>query len=458
MSERETDEGLQFHVEDLREPATEGERRPGSRPLPDLPHLARSPRDRLVRRAAAVVTLALVVVVALAGIPAVRQGALDLLHPPAPNTAGSAGAESNAFFFVPSPPGVDVLLDGHALSRQPLVGDPHPLVLSRGHHTLTWRSSRLPFQPLSCVVSIPANPAGDTCPLAPAPSGPGTRASPGSAAGSVVTLHPSLARASDALLANTLRPEGAGLLTAVWDALDAVQYDSVVQSGEHYALDAPTPRIVTATEPLRATLSYTPNSLYDEPCTVASGILPCRFPDQDCSLLCTVSAPLAAQAGYPGEWIVGAGVHSAWTYTALDGRVVAQNVSDPIGVRLVLLRIAWDGSKWHVTPLAGHIASLPASDDAACDAALILMTGTTWAFMVTDPPPGASLEVASGAAPGDGCVLVVAHHGTPPPTFLERYGVLLTVNGQAVNAQDELPMANAEEQALARQLMAPLQL
>jgi len=55
-------------------------------------------------------------------------------------------------------------------------------------------------------------------------------------------------------------------------------------------------------------------------------------------------------------------------------------------------------------------------------------------------------------------VVVVVHHGAPPPVFLQRFGVLLTVNHQAINPQDGLPMASAAEQRLAQQLMAQLRL
>lgn len=76
--------------------------------------------------------------------------------------------------------------------------------------------------------------------------------------------------------------------------------------------------------------------------------------------------------------------------------------------------------------------------------------------MLTDPQLGAQLAVASGATPVDGCVVVVRNYGTPAPIFLERFGVLLTVNDSARNPVDILPMANADEQRIAQQLIAQL--
>ena len=66
--------------------------------------------------------------------------------------------------------------------------------------------------------------------------------------------------------------------------------------------------------------------------------------------------------------------------------------------------------------------------------------------------------MAWGASPADGCVVVVVNYGTPPPSFLVRFGVLLAVNDQAINAPDALPMANGAEQRLAQHLMSLLRI
>lgn len=198
-----------------------------------------------------------------------------------------------------------------------------------------------------------------------------------------------------------------------------------------------------------------------EPCAIGLlGVLPCRFPYQDCSQICTLSASLASSVGNREDWIAGIGVRATWTYTTQNGRVVGQNIEHSVNiqnVQLAILRISWDGTQWRVVPIFGHNPALPASDDAACDDALFQLSNTTWSFIVTNPPPEASLAVASGATPADGCVVVVRNHGTPAPVFLERFGVLLTVNDQARNPTDNLPMANAAEQRIAQQLMTQLQ-
>src|SRR5262249_12945917 len=134
---------------------------------------------------------------------------------------------------------------------------------------------------------------------------------------------------------------------------------------------------------------------------------------------------------------------------------------------LVVLRISWGGMSMgkgtgcQVAPLVGHTDALPDTDAAVCDTPLAQLRGTTWGFLLSEPPSGARLAMAAGAAPGEaaeGCVLVVVGHGTPPPVFLGRCGVLLTVNEAARTPEDGLPAANGAEQQLACDLMSQLQL
>lgn len=72
-----------------------------------------------------------------------------------------------------------------------------------------------------------------------------------------------------------------------------------------------------------------------------------------------------------------------------------------------------------------------------------------------NPPPGAAALFASDATPTDGCVAVL-DQGGQPAVFLERFGVLLTVNDTAVNPTDNLPAADITERQLADRLTAPL--
>jgi hypothetical protein len=78
--------------------------------------------------------------------------------------------------------------------------------------------------------------------------------------------------------------------------------------------------------------------------------------------------------------------------------------------------------------------------------------------MLTNPPPGSTAQFASDATPADGCIVVLDQQrgDGSPAVFLERFGVLLTVNDVAVNPYDNFPVADAGERQLAAQLEALL--
>ncbi|HLJ79965.1 MAG TPA: hypothetical protein VKT52_00680, partial [Ktedonobacterales bacterium] len=151
-------------------------------------------------------------------------------------------------------------------------------------------------------------------------------------------------------------------------------------------------------------------------------------------------------------------VHASWTYTTLDGHMVALGLGEAFGMQLAVLRVTWDGVEWHVTPILGTTPGLPATDDLVCDPARFwLGDNSTWSFMMSDPPPGAQAQYISDSIPTDGCLAVLNQHppDAPSAVFLEHCGVLLAVNAEAENGGSAgLPMANAAERQLAQQLAA----
>jgi hypothetical protein len=250
------------------------------------------------------------------------------------------------------------------------------------------------------------------------------------------------------------------LMPTVADALARSVATAEAQPGESYygqTASSAAPQPIVAHQPLRATLTYhlLASSGYSEPCILLQPAIPCRFPGQDCSQLCTIATPPAALAVAPGEWIAAVQVHADWTYTTLDGQVVASS-AESFGVQLAVLRITWDGAQWHVTPVFGHVSGLDVADDAVCDPARTWIGNSTWNFMLVGPPPGEQAYFASDTNPTDGCVVVLEHGG--PVVFLERFGLLLTVTEAAANPQDNFPIADASERALASRLMAQLHL
>jgi hypothetical protein len=250
----------------------------------------------------------------------------------------------------------------------------------------------------------------------------------------------------------------ARLTKAIQDGLDTRRSTALVQPGEHYlSYPGGQPSVVVATQPLRATLSYQLVSPagYPEPCNLAQPAIRCRFPGQDCGQLCTVAQPPGGLAGADGAWIVAATVSAVWEYRTLDGRVVAPQAREEFGVQLAVMRMTYDSAGWHVMPILGHSPGLDATDDAACDPARYAIVRTpSWNFMLNNPPPGAMAQFASDDMPADGCVAVLTHG--QQAIFLQRFGVLLTVNDAARNPVDNLPVADAAEQRLAQHLLALL--
>jgi hypothetical protein len=417
-----------------------------------------TPRRWLIRLAG-ILSAGLALAVVLSSVSAVRDGAAGLASQLVPPPTPTLAPWSDLFYLLPNPPGVVVSLDGHALVRLPPPGDPHPLRLAPGHHVFAWRSRIFPFLPLQCSVSVPLmraplpqQPARpDACPLLwawqlPAP----VRYAPGT----VIALHATRA---------TLPADASGqLATAVQGALDASRSTALVQPGERYRFGPFEPMAMVVTQPLRAMLSYGALFQYSDLCVPdesASPAFPCRFPGQDCDQLCTLAHPPSAVADGPGQWVAAALVSSTWDYTTLGGHLVAGNIGDLPDVQLILLRISWNNATWHVTPLLGHTAGLPAADDLVCDPARTwLEQNGRWAFMLADGHPGTA-QFVSDRTPIDGCLVVLdPHPGTDvPAVFLERFGVLLAVNAAANGPGANLPLADSAEQSLAHRLAAQAQ-
>lgn len=406
-------------------------------------------RQRIVRLALTAALVLLAAVVLLGGIPTVRQRVLGFIpgFGPTPTPTPTEIPGDNLFSLLPNPPGVSVTLDGSPLANPPQPGDPRPLRLSRGSHIFAWRSAVLPFKPFQCRVSVPDD-ASDTCPFVKSDALP-RALSP--LHGAVIGLHGALNRLSPA--------DAAQLTAAIQAALDAKRSTATVQPGESYLVSSPGQNATTAIarQSLQAALTYTylPNAGYPEPCILAEPAIPCRFPGQNCSQLCTVPSPPPSIAT-SGAWIAAVTVRASWDYTTQDGRTIARGAGEAYGVQLAALRITWDQQTgWHVAVIAGHTPGFDLADDLTCDPARFALSQTaSWSFMLDDPPPDATVQFASSATLADGCAARLTHG--QPALFLQRFGVLLTVNDTAVNPADHLPAASPAEQDLALHLLAQL--
>jgi hypothetical protein len=263
----------------------------------------------------------------------------------------------------------------------------------------------------------------------------------------------------------TLPADRASALTsAIQQALDALTATATVAVDEHYY--APTSngsyRVMVATQPLRATLRL----LLRGPgapgaCSTAAGaVQPCRTPGQDCAEFCTLPNPNLQVSGR--TWPAGVIVSADWTYTTLDGQLVAQHVGDPgLNANLAVMLLDWDGSRWSVMPIIGHRANTPEADDALCDPARNWLASGPLAPLLT--ATGGALQptfqYVSAADLTGGCAVSLTRYepaGTgqegPPALFFERFGVLLAVNAAAHGLWPALPQADAEEVTLANTL------
>jgi hypothetical protein len=124
-------------------------------------------------------------------------------------------------------------------------------------------------------------------------------------------------------------------------------------------------------------------------------------------------------------------------------------------MQLMAVRISRDASGWHVTPIIGHTPGLDVADDPVCDPARYQLQASSWNFMLVNPPPGALTTFVSDGNLADGCAVSLSFG--PPDTagiFLQRFGVLSTVNDLARNENDTFPVADAAEQQLALGMLA----
>ncbi len=415
---------------------------PAERPAPFLSRAYQTPRQRIMRLVIIVVAPLLVLLIVLGTNPALRAGLGSIIRG---GTSAAAIPSNDLFYLLPNPPGVDVLLDGRILAHPPAPDNPHPLKLAAGNHTFAWRSHMLPFKPLQCTVSVPHLSAND-CPIVQTSTLPIQLAN---RPGAIIGMQESL---------DTLEPQDTQqLASTIQAALDAIESTTTVQPGEAYTASNIERSPTIAQEPLRAIRQYqfVYNTGYPEPCILGQPAIPCRFPGQDCNSLCTVEQPPASITGSGGVWIAAAFVSTTWAYFTADDQVIALQVAETFGLQLAVLRITHDAGKWHVSAVVGHTPGLDAADDMICDPARYALSQTSsWSFMVTDPPPGTEVHFVSGPTPTDGCVIEIDYGG--PALFLQRFGVLLAVNNAAQNPVDNLPMADATEQAIARQLMARL--
>jgi hypothetical protein len=436
---------------------------PEKRPLRPLPGFRSSVtpllhrRQRRVRFTFIASILAIIVLVLLASTVPVRNLAMRLVasHLPTPTAPLAPGVD--LFYISGEPSWGQAYLDGHVLKHLPRIGVDAPLRFARGQHTLEWRAA--PFQVQRCLVSVPPDYGVDTCHY-----NDSVGLSSGISAWSL-SFQTSLQLLPD----NQQRT----LVQVVQAALDMQRSTETVQAGELYDTASQRGMFITASQQLRATLHFqldtTPLSPNSGPCMIngQNNGPECAIWNQNCREFCTdPSATDASQ--FSKEWDVLGIVLPVWDYTTLQGKVIAQNQPDGFGGAEgyefpIPLHIAWNGTSWQVTVPLDSANILPFGNPFCASAESEVQIDPSLSAAELQNLP-VMWKYASGAVGAAGCVAVAVPNPNPPQAdrkgrpymlayCLQRFGVLLAANNVAHRLWPTLPVADAYEQQLARQLV-----
>jgi hypothetical protein len=384
----------------------------------------------------------------LSNAPGLRSAVLTVLGQKTTPTAGT-GPRIDRLYVNATPPWGALSIDGRPLARLPDPASGQPLHLGPGTHHLIWRAA--PFPTRFCTLSVPFLPT-DTC------SADATAQTPGQHLAWIVSFANSMLT-----LARTQQDTLNGQIQRT---LDSFQASDLVQPGEQFAEmttasnvlpNSPSP-IAVAGQPLHATLHLMLDSQGTaNACTSGGTVNACTINERRCGGLCT-------QSSQGMFWNVLAVVKTSWTYTTLDGRVVATDVADAQGSaarleHVLALAMRWNGVRWQVQAAAqffnGPIPCVTASDYAAISDTF----GTSpfqafsWRYI---PAPNLAA----------GCLVVLTSitNGGPSPTassqilYLHRFGIFIAINRLAQEYNPFLPHPTPYELGLARQLAAQAQI
>jgi hypothetical protein len=401
---------------------------------------ARRPHAQRLLRAAAAITLLAVLVTAILLIPTVNHDAfLRLVTPPTPLPTATPLGGDDAFLwehsvpwgqlFVDGKPGPDV--SGSAVRQSAegmwLAAGFH---LPRGRHTLEYRAA--PFPTLICVLNVPAS-QSDTCPIDRfidysflAPGAPATR---------LLDLHATIDRLPKAQT-DALVEAAQTEMTSLAASLPA----GALLVGDHYLDSAG--QLAQATTTLRIEPQFRLDASVKE-----DGGLPCAG-------LCTADTFFPSYNPANG-WPVQAPIALSWRYAISAGQVIeADGPAIPIGalpITMISLMTRWTDEGWQTpTPALGENETDP----------VICPTGAH-ALAVFQATPPTTVDqnfqwpyIASTAELG--CLLagsrmdpITGKSTGPIALLLYRAGVLVAANAEAHRGFPTLPVASAHERALA---------
>ncbi|HET9979079.1 MAG TPA: hypothetical protein VFQ32_01440 [Ktedonobacterales bacterium] len=416
-------------------------RPPGTPPQPLRARHVQRMRALLV---ASIVLLAVVLVVVVD--PALRAAFLVALRPtPAPTA--TLAPDANLVFLESGASWGTYALDGAAAAPLSQPGSRLSSVwirLTTGRHTL--RVTQPPFPSLTCSISLPAA-RSDTCPLvSPAAlQGPYFGNQPGSSPNSrVIDLGARFDRLAQS--------DADALVAAVRAMLARPVTPVMIKSGDHYLRDDGS--VAVASGPLQITLQ-------------PELILPDRsFPSDDarCQSFCDMLTNYDRNPGTGGLWSLTVAQQGTWRVTTADGQVITRHaplwpsvapyetLSSDASQLSAAFDIQWDGS-WRI---------LSQDDFRFGDlspAILQVAIQMTTALLSASPEVATStmhIYEGQGLDAGQGWVISLTPSDPSATTRLNLYyhfGMLLAANDAAHHAFPAIPVASANERALARAIM-----
>ncbi len=384
----------------------------------------------------------LLLIVIIVAVSPARDALINHFFGSAPPPAATVTPGDNLFFIQALPQGT-IYIDGHLLAHPPAVGG-KPLRLSPGRHQILWKAD--PFEPLSCVVSIPSSVSSGQC----NDESP-TAYENGNAR--LITFAPTLV--------DLFPPQKTALIQHIQEVLTTMTSTTTVEPGEHYIATsvAGVPAVLTATRLLKATLSFhlDTNLASSNSCATGFGD-DCSLNGQNCLQLC--NTPDTNQVN--GITTTGNNInllalfYPLWTYTTLDGQIVAQNQPDALPVQAntdhsLFVHVLWDSKEWDVNLITENNVFFGTAGNAhpACASVNnIIQSGN---YQTVPEAGNVSWKLFAGTDPAAGCLGVVIPDDSQQSVAycLYRFGVLLAANDAAHRYFPDLPLADAYEQGIA---------
>lgn len=426
-------------------------------------------------RFAFIVALWLVIILLLIAIfSPVRDVVINRFLTTAPPTPTIVPG-GNQFYIQAFPQGT-ITIDGHAVTHLPKLSNGDlPLTLARGEHKIVWQAP--PFQPLSCIVSVPPT-LNEPCNY--------------ESTGNIANV-PSLRVISfNASMANLSNAQQIALKQSIQATLNTLQSTDTLQAGEQYVYAQSSSETVvkTATQPLNAMLSLhlDANPTSSNSCTPNGDF--CTLSGQNCLQICSNGGTISPDGAF--NWNIIALYYPTWTYTTQGGQVVARNQPDTNSLlagmdHSIDLSATWNGKAWKVSLPRYKNVLFPSTNTSPFNTSVsptlnmpppvcaslnnFINTPTNYGTGATalgstqgSNPTAVNWGFVAGTNEAQGClgVVVPSPNTTATPTdfkqpaalFLYRFGILLAANPHAHSEFPSVPVADAYEQSIAQQISA----